>query len=148
MIKVLKVIVFFLCLAPFVWLVYGAVTYNIGADPAGTVRAVTGRWTLRLLLITAPLHRFDSSPGGMPPSVSGGCWGYSAFFWALGDFITYLLVQGFNWPLIGEDISQAAVHHAGAAQSAALGAHDSGFGHHVNQEMDFSSSAANDGRLQ
>jgi methionine sulfoxide reductase heme-binding subunit len=103
-IKVLKVLVFLLCLAPFVWLVWGFLTNNLGADPLGQIRAVTGRWTLRFLLITLSITPLRRITGWNAAIRFRRMLGLFAFFWGFWHFITYLLVQGFNWPIIGEDI--------------------------------------------
>ncbi len=58
---VLKTLVWIACLAPFCWLVWGAVTNNLGPDETGAIAFATGRATLRLLAITlaiSPLRRF------------------------------------------------------------------------------------------
>ncbi len=56
----LKSLVWIACLAPFCWLVWGALTNNLGPDETGTIAFATGRATLRLLAITlaiSPLRR-------------------------------------------------------------------------------------------
>ncbi|MBB1600573.1 sulfite oxidase heme-binding subunit YedZ [Variovorax sp. UMC13] len=46
-----KPLVFLLCLLPFAWLVFGAVTDGLGANPAEYLIRSTGDWTLRFLCI-------------------------------------------------------------------------------------------------
>lgn len=46
-----KPIVFLACLAPFAWLVYGAFTDGLGANPAEYLIRAAGDWTLRFLCI-------------------------------------------------------------------------------------------------
>lgn len=56
----LKTAVWIACLAPFCWLVWGALTNNLGPDQTGAIAFSTGRATLRLLAITlaiSPLRR-------------------------------------------------------------------------------------------
>ncbi|MGA2908547.1 MAG: protein-methionine-sulfoxide reductase heme-binding subunit MsrQ [Terracidiphilus sp.] len=56
----LKTVVWTACLAPFCWLVWGALTNNLGPDETGAIAFATGRGTLRLLAITlaiSPLRR-------------------------------------------------------------------------------------------
>jgi len=56
----LKSLVWIACLAPFCWLVWGALTNNLGPDETGAIAFATGRATLRLLAITlaiSPLRR-------------------------------------------------------------------------------------------
>jgi sulfoxide reductase heme-binding subunit YedZ len=50
--RVLKPLVFLICLAPFVWLVYTIVWGDPGANPVEFVTNETGIWTLRLLAVT------------------------------------------------------------------------------------------------
>lgn len=47
-----KPLLFALCLLPFAWLLYGAFTDGLGANPAEALIRATGDWTLRLLCIT------------------------------------------------------------------------------------------------
>ena len=57
---VLKTLVWIACLAPFCWLVWGALTNNLGPDETGALAFATGRATLRLLAITlaiSPVRR-------------------------------------------------------------------------------------------
>jgi sulfoxide reductase heme-binding subunit YedZ len=59
-IVLLKTLVWIACLAPFCWLVWGALTNRLGPDATGTIAFATGRATLRLLAITlaiSPLRR-------------------------------------------------------------------------------------------
>lgn len=47
-----KPVLFVLCLLPLVWLVWGAATGGLGANPAERLIRATGDWTLRLLCLT------------------------------------------------------------------------------------------------
>jgi sulfoxide reductase heme-binding subunit YedZ len=47
-----KPLVFVLSLLPFAWLFYGALTNNLGANPAEHLIRATGDWTLRFLCLT------------------------------------------------------------------------------------------------
>ena len=47
-----KPVVFVLSLLPFAWLLYGAITNHLGANPAEYLSRSTGDWTLRFLCIT------------------------------------------------------------------------------------------------
>jgi sulfoxide reductase heme-binding subunit YedZ len=46
-----KPLVFLLCLLPFAWLFYGALTNGLGANPAEHLIRSTGDWTLRFVCI-------------------------------------------------------------------------------------------------
>ena len=45
-------LVFALCLLPLAWLVYGAATDQLGANPAEALIRGLGDWTLRFLCLT------------------------------------------------------------------------------------------------
>jgi methionine sulfoxide reductase heme-binding subunit len=101
----LKTLTWVACLAPFVWLVYGAVTNNLGADPTHTITFATGLATLRLLTITlaiTPLRRLS-------PRLS---WlikfrrllGMFAFFYATLHLLTWVaLYNGFDTASMAAD---------------------------------------------
>ena len=49
--RVVKPLLFLLCLLPAFWLVYGAATDQLGANPAEALIRSTGDWTLRMLCV-------------------------------------------------------------------------------------------------
>ncbi len=60
-----KSVVFGFCLLPFAWLVVGAVTDQLGANPAETLIRASGDWTLRflcLVLAVTPLRTISNTP--------------------------------------------------------------------------------------
>ena len=65
-----KPLLFVVCLLPFAWLLYGAVSSvygvnTLGANPAETLMRATGDWTLRFLCITlavTPLRQWFKQP--------------------------------------------------------------------------------------
>jgi methionine sulfoxide reductase heme-binding subunit len=62
---VAKPVVFVLSLLPFCWLLYAAITNNLGANPAEALIRSTGDWTLRLLclvLAVTPLRVITDTP--------------------------------------------------------------------------------------
>ena len=62
---VAKPLLFALCLLPFGWLAWGAVTDNLGANPAEYLIRSTGDWTLRFLclaLAVTPLRVISGTP--------------------------------------------------------------------------------------
>ena len=90
---------------PFAWLVYGAITDDLGTNPVETMTHETGEWGLRFLLLTlaiSPLRR-----------VTNINWltklrrmlGLFAFFYASMHFLTYIwLDQFFDFAEILRDI--------------------------------------------
>lgn len=60
-----KPLVWLLCLLPLVWLIYGAASNNLGANPAEALIRATGDWTLRflcLVLAVTPLRVLAGLP--------------------------------------------------------------------------------------
>ena len=60
-----KPVVFVLCLLPLAWLVLGAATNQLGANPAEALVRSTGDWTLRFLCLTlavTPLRVLTRTP--------------------------------------------------------------------------------------
>jgi methionine sulfoxide reductase heme-binding subunit len=114
---ILKTLTWLACLAPIAWLVWGALTNNLGPDATGAIAFATGKTTLRLLVITlaiSPLRRIW-------PRLS---WlikfrrllGLFAFFYATVHMLTYVaLYAGFNVPLMLSDVAQRRFITAGAA---------------------------------
>jgi len=100
-----KPLLFLFCLLPAAWLLYGAITGHLGANPIEAVTRTLGDWALRFLLITlaiTPLRRF-----------SGWGWllryrrmlGLYAFFYATLHLLSYIVLdQFFYWPEIWADI--------------------------------------------
>ena len=100
-----KPLVFVACLIPFVLLLEGALTGDLGANPLERVTDVTGQWGLRLLLLTlavTPLRR-----------LTGWNWlqrfrrmlGLFVFFYITLHFLTWVwLDQQLSWGNILADI--------------------------------------------
>ena len=60
-----KPAVFVMCLLPFAWLLYGALTNQLGANPAEALIRATGDWTLRfvcIVLAVTPLRTIGKTP--------------------------------------------------------------------------------------
>ncbi len=60
-----KVALFAACMLPLAWLIFGAVTNALGANPAEHLIRSTGDWTLRFLCITlavTPLRQWTKQP--------------------------------------------------------------------------------------
>ena len=97
-----KPVVFLLCLLPFVWLFYGAVTNNLGANPAEYLIRSTGDWTLRFLCIVlavTPLRVLTSTPQ------------LARFRRMLGLFVYFYVVLhllSYSWFDMGFDVSDIA----------------------------------------
>ena len=60
-----KPLAFALCLLPFAWLLYSALTNQLGANPAEALIRATGDWTLRFIcigLLVTPLRTITNTP--------------------------------------------------------------------------------------
>lgn len=113
----LKTIIWFACLAPIAWLVWGAATNNLGPDPTGEIAFDTGTTTLWLLITTlaiSPVRRI----------VPGLSWlarfrrliGLFAFFYGTVHLLAYVgLYAGFNVGLMLSDIAKRRYITAGVA---------------------------------
>lgn len=97
-----KPVLFALALLPFLWLLYGAVTDNLGANPAEYLIRATGDWTLRFLCLTlavTPLRLITGTPA------------LARFRRMLGLFVYfYVLLHflGFSWFDMGFDLDAIA----------------------------------------
>lgn len=88
-----KPLVFILCLLPAAWLVYRAVSNDLGANPVEELSHRSGDWTLRFLLITlavTPLHRQFQLPRLVALRRMLGLY---AFFYASLHFLIYLVLD-------------------------------------------------------
>lgn len=105
--RIVKPIVFLLCLGPFIALAIGAVRDQLGANPIQEITHVTGDWTLRFLLATlavTPLRRLTGWNGVIAYRRMLGLF---AFFYGLMHFSTYIVLdQYFAWDLILKDIAK------------------------------------------
>ena len=93
---------FVLALLPFAWLVYGAATNNLGANPAEYLERSLGDWTLRFLCITlavTPLRVITGTPA------------LARFRRMLGLFVYFYVVLhllGYSWFDMGFDLADIA----------------------------------------
>ena len=103
-----KPVVFLLCLLPFVWLFYGAVTNNLGANPAEYLIRSTGDWTLRFLCIVlavTPLRVLTSTP---QLARFRRMLGLFVYFYGVLHLLSYSWFDmGFDVPDIAKDIAKA-----------------------------------------
>jgi methionine sulfoxide reductase heme-binding subunit len=104
----LKTLVWLACLWPFLWLVWGAVTNNLGPDPTATLAFATGLATLRLLVITlamTPLRRL--SPRLLWLIKFRRLLGLFAFFYGTLHLLTYVgLYANFDVHAVIADIAK------------------------------------------
>ena len=114
--RAVRFAVFLLCLAPFCWLLYGAVENRLGADPAETLMLETGEWSLRLLALTllaSPLRAWTGSP---LPLKLRRMLGLYAFFYACLHFVAFLQFYiGWTGEALAEELTERPYVSAGFA---------------------------------
>ncbi|MBC55116.1 MAG: sulfoxide reductase heme-binding subunit YedZ [Gammaproteobacteria bacterium] len=100
-----RAVIFGLALLPFVFLLQGALLNTLGADPARELALETGRWALRLLLMSlavTPLRELTGLTGLFPLRRTLGLF---ALFYAVLHFIVYMVfLLELRWTEIGSDI--------------------------------------------
>ncbi len=100
-----KTLLFAVALLPFIWLLYGALADQLGANPAEKLLRATGDWTLRficLALAITPLRHWIAQPGLARFRRMTGLF---AFFYACVHFLCYAwLDMGFDAAAIVRDI--------------------------------------------
>ena len=84
--------VFVLCLTPFVWTVYAAVTGGLGPDPAEALMHVTGEWSLRILALTLLISPLRAWTGWTVLMKLRRMLGLYAFFYACIHLLSFLQV--------------------------------------------------------
>lgn len=118
----LKVLVWLACLAPFCWLVWGALTNNLGPNATGAIAYATGRTTLRLLAITlaiSPLRRLI--PRFFWLIKFRRLLGLFAFFYATLHMLTWVaLYNNFDLHAMLSDVTRRRYITAGMAAYLSL----------------------------
>jgi methionine sulfoxide reductase heme-binding subunit len=102
-----KPVLFALCLLPFAWLFYSALTNNLGANPAEALIRATGDWTLRFLCIVltvTPLRVISKTP---TLARFRRMLGLFVYFYVLVHLLSYSWFDmGFDVPDIAKDIAK------------------------------------------
>ena len=97
-----KPVLFVLCLLPFAWLFYSALTNQLGANPAEALIRATGDWTLRfvcIVLAVTPLRAISNTPQ------------LARFRRMLGLFVYFYVVihlLSYSWFDMGFDLTDIA----------------------------------------
>ena len=100
-----KPLLFVLALGPFAWLLVGALTDGLGANPAEALTRGTGDWTLRLLCLTLAVTPLRQITGWAAMARWRRMLGLYAFFYGLLHFLCYAwLDMGFDVADIVRDI--------------------------------------------
>ncbi|MDP6788357.1 MAG: protein-methionine-sulfoxide reductase heme-binding subunit MsrQ [Rhodospirillales bacterium] len=103
--RIVKPLVFVLCLTPLAWLVWRGLSGGLGANPIEAITRFLGDWAMRLVLVTlavTPLRRLFGWPVLMRLRRMVGLF---AFAYAVLHLSSYVVLdQFFYWPEIWADI--------------------------------------------
>ena len=113
----LKILTWLACLWPLGWLLWGAATNDLGADPTATITFATGLATLRLLTISlaiTPVRRLSPRLNWLIKFRR--LLGLFAFFYASLHLLTYIaLYAGFDVNAMANDIAKRRFITVGVA---------------------------------
>jgi len=102
---ILKPVVFLVCLAPAVWLLFDTFTGGLSANPLEDIRDRTGIWTLRFLMITLAVTPFRRVTGWSGLIRFRRMLGLFGFFYAFVHLATYVwLDQYFDFAEMFRDM--------------------------------------------
>ncbi|MBT2300531.1 sulfoxide reductase heme-binding subunit YedZ [Variovorax paradoxus] len=102
-----KPLVFVLCLVPFAWLVYGAFTDGLGANPAEYLIRSTGDWTLRFICIVLAVTPLRVIAKTNALARFRRMLGLFAYFYVVVHLLSYSWFDmGFDIPEIAKDIAK------------------------------------------
>jgi methionine sulfoxide reductase heme-binding subunit len=102
-----KPLVFLLSLLPFGWLLYGAITGNLGANPAEYLIRSTGDWTLRFLCLTLAVTPLRVMAGLPTLARFRRMLGLFTYFYVVLHMLTWSWFdQGFDVAEMAKDIAK------------------------------------------
>jgi len=105
--KKIKIPVFIICLVPFLYLVFGVFTDNLGANPVEYILHSTGFWTLTFLMITLSVTPLRKIKGLNKLIQLRRMLGLYAFFYGILHFGIYLGIDRFfEWDEIVKDLTE------------------------------------------
>src|SRR5262245_18613047 len=113
-IRLLKVAVFLVGLAPFLWLVWAIFNDALSADPVDNIRDFTGDWTMRFLMATLVISPLRQFTGWNAAIRLRRMLGLFAFFYVFLHFVTYLwLDKMFDFDAMLKDVQKRPYITAG-----------------------------------
>ena len=114
-IKSAKVVLFIACLGPLAWLIWGAFSDRLGANPIEVITRDTGTWTLRFLVLTLLVTPLRRVTGWNDAIRFRRMLGLFAFFYGALHLLTYVwLDQFFDMGAILKDVAKRPFITAGA----------------------------------
>jgi sulfoxide reductase heme-binding subunit YedZ len=100
-------VLWLLCLWPFVWLVWGAASDSLGANPAEYLIRATGDWTLRVLCFTLAVTPLRVMIGMPEMAKFRRMLGLFTYFYVVLHLLCYSwLDMGFEWADMATDIAK------------------------------------------
>ena len=105
MVRLVKPMIFFLALIPFIWLLLKVFQNDLGPDPAQALSIETGEWTLRFLLLTLAITPFRQIFRVAEIARLRRMIGLFAFFYASIHFLSWMaFILAFRWLAIAEEL--------------------------------------------
>lgn len=102
-----KPLVFLLCLLPFAWLFYAALTNQLGANPQEALIRATGDWTLRFLCIVLTVTPLRVISGTPALARFRRMLGLFVYFYVIVHLLSYgWFDMGFDFADIAKDIAK------------------------------------------
>ena len=119
--RIAKPLVFALCLAPFAWLAWRAVSGDLGVNPIEAMNRFLGDWALRFLLMALAVTPLRGLTGFAALMRFRRMLGLFAFAYVLLHVTSYVAVdQAFDWPAIWADVVKRRFITVGALTLALL----------------------------
>ena len=105
MVRLVKPVIFFMALIPFIWLLLKVFQNDLGPDPAQALSIETGEWTLRFLLLTLAITPFRQIFRVAEIARLRRMIGLFAFFYASIHFLSWMaFILAFRWLAIAEEL--------------------------------------------
>ena len=105
MVRLVKPVIFFMALIPFIWLLLKVFQNDLGPDPAQALSIETGEWTLRFLLLTLAITPFRQIFRMVEIARLRRMIGLFAFFYASIHFLSWMaFILVFRWLAIAEEL--------------------------------------------
>lgn len=103
--RVIKPLIFILCLLPLIFLSINFYLDDLGANPFEVLTRSTGEWTLRFLLLTLAMTPLRQLTGSAWPLRLRRMLGLYSFFYVCVHLMTYIILDHFfDWDEILKDI--------------------------------------------
>lgn len=105
MLNLSRLLVFGLCLTPCIYLLFSALTNQLGANPIEKITHFTGDWSLNFLLISLSVTPLRRLTGWTVLIRFRRMLGLYAFFYVCMHFLCYMILDHFfDWVTIIEDV--------------------------------------------